>query len=333
MCCVIVNKFIVTREVSAEMRAYAIDQFGEPGSVRELPEPEVSAGSVVIRVRAASVNVFDGYVVMGGMKNYAEHRFPLIPGMDAAGVVVAAGEAAGGQIKPGDEVIATSFTKTYYGGGTFAEFVDVPASAVARKPAAMSFEEAATLPLTGLTALDALDAIDPQSGQVLVVVGATGGVGGYFTQMAAQRGANVFALARDETAEYASELGAAEVIDREAADPIDELRSAHPDGVEAIADFSGDTGLIDRLSALLKPNAKLTTTGARLDADAFAKHGTTVVSSNKVDPERLSELSNLVDSGKLRAPRIRTLPLERAAEMISEVAQRHNEGKVVLTID
>jgi NADPH:quinone reductase len=332
MCCVIVSRFIVTREVSAEMRAYAIDQFGEPGSVRELPEPEAAEGSVLIRVRAAGINVFDGYVVMGGVKDYAEHRFPLIPGVDAAGVVVS-GEAGGGKIKPGDEVIATSFTKPYYGGGTFAEFVDVPASAVARKPAAMSFEEAATLPLTGLTALAALDAIDPLPGQVLVVVGATGGVGGYFTQLAAQRGAKVFALARHETAEYASELGAAEVVDREAADPIDELRSAHPDGVDAIADFSGDTELIDRLSALLKPNAKLTSTGARLDADAFANRGITVVSSNKVDPERLSELSNLVDSGKLRAPRIRALPLERAAEMIGEVAQRHNEGKVVLTID
>lgn len=158
------------------MRAYAIDQFGQPGSVRELPEPVAADGSVLIRVRAASVNVFDGYVVMGGVKDYAEHRFPLIPGVDAAGIVVS-GEARDGQIKPGDEVIATSFTKTYYGGGTFAELVDVPASAVARKPTTWSVEQSAALPLAGLTALSAIDALDPQPGQLLVVAGATGGVG------------------------------------------------------------------------------------------------------------------------------------------------------------
>lgn len=314
------------------MRAYAIDQFGQPGSVREVPAATAGDGSILIRVHAAGVNVFDGFVVMGGMKEYREHRFPLIPGVDASGVVVA-GETAGGQIKPGDEVIATSFTKPFYGGGTFAELVEVPASAVAHKPATWSLEQSAALPLTGLTALSAIDALDPQPGQLLVVVGATGGVGSYFTQLAAQRGAKVIALARGETADYARELGAAEVIDREAADPIQQLRSAHHDAVDAIADFAGDTELIDRLSALLRAGGKLTTTGARLDADAFAKRGVTVVSSNNVNPERLRELSNLVDGGNLHAPRIRTLPLGRAADTIGEVAQRHNIGKVVLTID
>lgn len=314
------------------MRAFAIDEFGQPGSVRTVPDAVAAEGNVLVRVRAASINVFDGYVTVGGMKDYAEHRFPLIPGVDAAGVLVS-GEAADGQIKPGDEVIATSFTKPYYGGGTFAELVDIPANAVARKPATLSLEQAAALPLTGLTALSVVDALDPRPGQLVLVIGATGGVGSYFTQLAAQRGANVIALARAATADYARELGAAEVIDRETADPIAQLQAAHPDGVDAIADFAGDTELIDRLSALLKAGGKLTMTGARLDAQAFAKLGVTVVSSNKVSPERLTELSNLVDGGRLRAPRIHTIPLERAAETIGEVAQRHNTGKVVLTID
>jgi D-arabinose 1-dehydrogenase-like Zn-dependent alcohol dehydrogenase len=140
-------------------------------------------------------------------------------------------------------------------------------------------------------------------------------------------------VVRAETADYARELGAAEIIDREAADPIRQLRSAHPDAVDAIADFAGDTELIDRLSALLRAGGKLTTTGARLDAEAFARRGVTVVSSNNVNPERLLELSSLVDGGNLHAPRIRTLPLGRAADTIGEVAQRHNIGKVVLIID
>lgn len=313
------------------MRAYAIDQFGEQGSVRELPDPSPAHDSVLIRVQAASVNVFDGFVATGGMKDYAEHRFPLVPGVDAAGTVVETG-ADGSEFKPGDEVMATSFTKPYYGGGTFAELVEVPAKAVARRPSNLSVAEASALPLTGLTALAAVDALDPQPGQQLVVIGATGGVGGYFTQLAAQRGARLIALVRPETADYARQLGATDVIDRTAGDPADELRAMSPGGVDAIADFSGDADLIDRLSRLLRPGGRLTTTGARLDADAFAARGISVVNANEVKPERLAELTSLVERGSLRAPTIRTLPLESAADAIAEVSQRHNRGKVVLTV-
>jgi 2-desacetyl-2-hydroxyethyl bacteriochlorophyllide A dehydrogenase len=313
------------------VRAYAIQQFGESGSVHELPDPSPTVDSVLIRVEAASVNVFDGFLAMGGMKDYAEHRFPLVPGMDAAGTVVRSG-AGTSEFKPGDEVIATSFTKPYYGGGTFAELVDVPVTAVARRPSNLSVAEAAALPLTGLTALAAIDALDPQPGQQLVVIGATGGVGGYFTQLAAQRGARLIALARPETADYARQLGATDVIDRTAGDPADQLRAMSPGGLDAIADFSGDADLIDRLSTLLKPGGKLTTTGTRLDADPFAARGVSVVNSNQVKPERLVELTSLVESGSLRAPTIQTLPLDRAADAIAEVSQRHNRGKVVLTV-
>jgi len=314
------------------MRAYAIDEFGQTGSVRELPDPVASDGDVVIRVRAASVNVFDGYVVMGGVKDYAEHRFPLVPGVDAAGIVIS-GEAGGGNIKPGDEVIATSLTKPYHGGGTSAQLVDVPANAVARKPKTISFEQAAALPLAGLTALAALDALDPQSGQSLVVVGATGGVGSAFTQLAAQRGANVIALAGPASLEYARQLGASAVVDREAGDPVEYVRAANPEGIDMIADFSGDTDLLDRLASLMKPGGKLTTTGARLAPEAFEQRSITVVSSNQINPDRLPELSRLVDSGALRAPAIKSVPLERAGEAIGNVMQRHNLGKTVLTID
>jgi 2-desacetyl-2-hydroxyethyl bacteriochlorophyllide A dehydrogenase len=312
------------------MRAYAIDQFGEAGFVRELPVPSAAHDSVLIRVEAAGVNVFDEYVAKGAMKDYAEHRFPLVPGVDAAGIVVEAGAGAS-DFKPGDKVMATSFTKPYYGGGTFAELVDVPATAIARRPSNFSAAEAAALPLTGLTALAAVDALDPQAGQQLLVIGATGGVGSFFTQLAARRGVRLIALARPETADYARELGATDVINRIATDLATEVQALTPAGLDAIADFSGDTELIDRLSRLLKAGGKLTTTGTRLDVAAFEARGVSVVTSNEVKTERLAELTSLVESGSLRAPAIRTMPLDRAAEAIAEVSQRHNRGKVVLT--
>src|SRR5258707_1112638 len=122
------------------MRAFAIDEFGQPGSIHELPDPVPADGEVVVRVHAASVNPFDAFVASGGMRAYAEYVFPVVPGTDAAGVVAAVG-AGVESVSVGDEVIASATGKGVYGSGTFAELVALPAGAVAKKPGTMSLVE------------------------------------------------------------------------------------------------------------------------------------------------------------------------------------------------
>jgi len=314
------------------MRAYAIDRFGEPGTVRVLPNPEPADGEVVIRVRAASVNPMDAFVISGGAQGWKEHRLPLVPGLDAAGVVEQVG-AGVTELKTGDEVIANVSDMPFYGAGTFAERVAAPAGFVALKPARLSFDEASTLPLAGLTALAAVEALDPLNDKVVVVIGATGAVGSFFVQLAAKRGANVIALARPTNSDYARNLGAAEVVDH-TADPVAAIRAAKPDGIDAIADFTGNQTLLAGVSTLLKPGGVIASTGARqLDSEAYAARGLKVVAANRLPLDRLTDLTRAVEVDGIRPPHIERHPLDDAAAALARVGQRHNRGKVVLTID
>lgn len=218
------------------MRAFALESLGEPGSVRDLPDPEPKDGEVLVRIRAAGVNVFDAWVVLGAMKDAMEHRFPLVPGVEASGVVEATG-AGVTAFTPGDEVYGVS-VKPFLGEGTFAQLATFDAGGLSPKPRSVAHASAAALPHTALTALTVIDEIEPREGQVVLVVGATGGVGSSVTQLAASRGAKVIAVASAERADYARELGASETIDYTKGDLRDLVRAAHPGGVDALVDFS-----------------------------------------------------------------------------------------------
>jgi NADPH:quinone reductase-like Zn-dependent oxidoreductase len=313
------------------VRAFAIDEFGKPGEVTELPVPTAGQGEVVIRVAAASVNPMDAVVAAGGAQQWAQHRFPLVPGLDAAGTVTAVGPGVAG-ISVGDEVMASASDKPYYGGGTFAEFVAIPVQAVAKKPISVDIKAASTLPLAGLTALAAIEAIEPQSGQTIAVIGATGAVGSFFVQFAAKRGATVVALARPANSDYARQLGATEVIDH-TADPVAQIHKAHPDGIDAIADFTGNLTLVAATSLLLKQGGLIASSAAYgLDAALFATRGIEVGRVNALPNSRLSELARLIDGEGIRPPQIQERSLNDAAAALTAVGQRHNRGKVVLTI-
>jgi NADPH:quinone reductase-like Zn-dependent oxidoreductase len=108
------------------LRAFALDSFGEPGSMRELPTPGPVDGQVLVRVCAAGVNPFDAYVAGGYAKDVLEHRFPLVPGHDAAGVVEAVGDGVE-QPAVGDEVFG-AVGKPYLGEGTYAEMATMSAA-------------------------------------------------------------------------------------------------------------------------------------------------------------------------------------------------------------
>lgn len=314
------------------MRAFAVTDFDQPGSVMTLPDPEPAEGEVLVRVRAASVNPFDAVVAKGGTRTWpAETHVPLVPGVDAAGVVAAVGPGVDA-FKVGDEVVANAGGKTYWGGGTFAELVTVPMGAVAHKPADISFEIASAVPQTGLTALGAVDILEPSAGQVVLVAGATGGVGGWFTQLAVLRGATVVALARPENADYARELGASEVVDHTQPDMLEQLRAQYPGGVDALADFSGSPELVAALSAIVRDGGRVASSIGKAVQAVPQERGLTATQANKVDPARLPELLEPLAEGTIRPPKIHIVSLEAAGEVLAQAGQKQGVGKTVIRI-
>jgi NADPH:quinone reductase-like Zn-dependent oxidoreductase len=315
---------------SSTLRAFVINEFGQPGSIAEVVDPTPAEGELLIRVKAASVNPMDAFAASGGTAAWADTRLPFIPGLDAAGVIEQVGRGVSG-LEPGTEVVGNAGTKPFWGAGTFAELVALPAAAVTTKPAHLDPATASALPQAGLTALAAFENLDLGAGQSVLVVGATGGVGGYFTSLAASQGAVVAALARPENADYARRMGATAVFDYTSADVEAELRAAYPGGLDALADFSGNAELVGRLAGLLRAGGGITSSAAgMLDGEGLAARGFAFSPANRADLARLPELIALL--GTEARPEIRTVPFDQAGTALAEVGAGHTRGKVVLTI-
>lgn len=315
------------------MRAFAVDRFGETGSIRDLPVPTPGEGEVLVRVHAAGVNVMDPMYVAGWLKDYMEHRFPLVAGIDLSGVVEAIGPGVSG-FAPGDDVYGVS-AKPFVGEGTFAEYTVAPASALARKPAGLSHAEAAAAPHVALTALAAIDAAEPHAGQIVVLVGAAGGVGSFTSQLASERGARVIAVTRPESAGHAQSFGAAETVDYTAGDPVEQIKQRYPDGVDGVIDFHSDADEFARYGGLIRRGGVAVSTRGPAGAAApeLEKRGVRFASANRVPPERLPEITEALESGRLRVPPVKTFALERTADAITEMAAGHVRGKLAITVD
>src|SRR2546425_3656647 len=292
------------------MRVYAIDEFGKPGSIREVETPKPGEGEVLLRVRAAGVNAFDVAVVNGFAKEYMEHRFPLIPGLDGSGEVADMGGGVDGLVV-GDQVYGIA-QKGYQGAGTYAEFQTFPAAGLTAKPSALDHVGAAALPTAALTALSAVDAVDPREGRVVLIIGATGGVGSYATQLSAGRGARVLAVARGEYAEYALSLGASESVDYSSPDFTEQVRTRAAQGLDAIIDLSGNADIVGSVLDLVRSGGFVVSAAGGVDDAALEAHGLRGGSVNRAGLERLADLSRLVEGKQLVLPAIRTYPLEEA---------------------
>jgi NADPH2:quinone reductase len=311
------------------MRAYALDELGQPGSIHDLPEPEPAAGQVRVRVAAASLNPFDNAVIRGFMKDRMEHRFPLIPASDLAGTVDALGPDVRG-FAVGDQVFGVS-GKMVLGEGTLAELTTVSTGTIAKLPAKVEEVDGAALGLAGVSALDSVDAAAVQPNDVVVIVGASGGIGSYSVQLARLRGAHVIGVTSAPNTEYVKGLGADEVIDRNAGDVLDAIKAKHHDGVAAIIDTGSDAPALARLSEAVRAGGSVISMKGAAGIDELAKRG--IKGTNirtQVTTARLEHLAGLAASGKLKAPRIQTFSLEQAGEAFKVLG--HSGGKLVIKI-
>ena len=314
------------------MKAFAVEELGRPGAVRDLPVPEPGEGQVRIRIAAAGLNAFDNAVLQGYVKDHMEHRFPLVPGMDASGTVEALGEGVDGWAV-GDEVFG-SVGKMHLGEGTLAEFATMSTGTIARKPVSVEHAVAAAIPVAGVTALLMADALQLAEGHVVVAIGATGGVGSYLVQIAGGRGARVVAVCSAANADYARTLGAADVIDYAAGDVVEAIRSLHPDGIDAIADMHGDKEVIARLAELVRPGGHVASAVGSADVEGLQGRGigaTNVMGNVATAP--LEQLAGMLDRGEIAAPELHTFPLDDAAKAFEAVGSGHTRGKIVVLPD
>lgn len=308
------------------MRAVAVNRFGGRDELVgvELPTPEARPDGVLIRVEAAGVGPWD---VMSREGLFGEREFPYVPGFEVAGVVEAVGERVE-QFSAGDEVYAYNFP-----GGGYAEYVAAPAIVSARKPASLSFEEAASVPVAGTTAHQGLvDELGLREGETVLVTGAAGGVGSFAVQLAANvLGARVIGTASPRNHGYVRSLGASAVVDYHEGDWVAAVRQAAPEGVDAVLECVGGETLERSLAAVRDGGRVAYIVPA--DGQPRAPRGIGArFFSSAPDGSRLAKLAGLFDEGRIRTNLQEVLPLEEAALAHERIEGRHTRGKIVLCV-
>jgi NADPH:quinone reductase-like Zn-dependent oxidoreductase len=311
------------------MRAMVIDEWCGTDGIHEadLEPPPVAPDGLLVRVRAAGVNPVDTKVRGGYMAEKLPCHFPLILGWDVAGVVEQAGPAVTA-FKPGDEVYGY-VRRHHLQFGTYAEYTTATDTYFAHKPAELSFEEAAALPLAGLTAHQALETMGVRGGETLFIGGGSGGVGHLAVQLAIARGAHVIATASERNQDFLRELGA-QPLDYEADDVLARVRElTRGGGADAALDLFGGDGREAAFASLRRGGRIVSIAQPPPESrDGYEVHYVFV----RPDGDELRELAELVRGGQLRPHVEEVFPLDRAADAHERLEGGHVRGKLVLSV-
>lgn len=297
------------------MVAVRVHHYGGPDRlvVEETTTPKASASEALVRVCGAGVGPWDALVRSG--RSGIPQTLPLTPGSDISGIVEATGESIYGVTNP-------SFT------GGYAEYAVASLDSIARKPATLSFVEAASVPVVAVTAWQMLfDRAAVTAGQSVLVLGAAGNVGAYTVQLARWAGARVLALAAASDEQYLRGLGAADVVDFHT-ERVEE-RVHH---VDAVIDTVGGATQ-DRSFATLKPSGILVSSVSQPSETLAAKFGVrTAYFIVAVRRAQLERIAQLIDEGVLKTNLGIVLALSearKAHEMLAGTLA-HPGGKIVL---
>jgi NADPH:quinone reductase-like Zn-dependent oxidoreductase len=323
------------------MKAIVQERFGPPDVLRfaDTDRPEPGADDVLIRVHAASINPADWHILRGDP--YVARLMGIgltkpkarVAGSDAAGVVEAVGANVHG-VRPGDEVFG-------FFRGAFAEYACGAATKVVPKPASLTFEQAAALPIAATTALRGIrDVAGVTAGQRVLVNGAGGGVGSFAVQIAAALGAEVTGVCSTGNIELVRSLGAAHVIDYTAEDFTD-----GPTRYDVILDNVSSLPL-NGLRRVLTPKGTLVVNGGGSPGHVFGPIAVLLKAivvnmfvsqrlrplPSKENRQELLDVTALIEDGKLTPVVDRTYPLAEVAEGMRHVEQGHARGKSVVTV-
>lgn len=322
------------------MKAWVYERYGRPGDVLELREidvPEIGHDQVLVRVKAASVNPLDWHMMTGeprflrlleGLRRPKRKR----PGADVAGIVEAVGREVS-RFAPGDEVFGQSVA-------TLAEFVAVSESGLVAKPANLTFEEAAAVPVAALTALQGLrDWGGMEAGESILINGASGGVGTFAVQIAKALGAEVIGVCSTRNVEQARQIGADRVIDYTREDFVQA-----GDSYDLVFDGPGNRSL-GECSSVLKPGGTYVLFGGpkarwigplpRLVGMYVRSILTDLEVGNGIaerDLDDLEILRGMLESGEVTPVIDRNYKLEEAVEALEYQGTFHARGKIVITV-
>ena len=314
------------------MKAVIIRAFGSADRLElaEMPQPVPGPRQVLVKVMAASVNPVDYKIREQG--SWAGVPMPAILGYDAAGVV----EAVGSQVqrfKKGDEVFYSA--RIFGRQGTYAEYHVEDEDILAHKPASLSWEEAASLPLAAITAYDSIVTyFQTKVGDTVLVHAGAGGVGNFAVQLAKAAGARVLATGRSVNKDLITSLGADEVIDYQKVKFEDEvLRLTGGKGVDAAFDtVGGDT--VSRSIQVVRPYGKLATV-VSLSGNLNGmqpKNLTLYFGFMERTQAKIEALKTLVERKQLRPLIDSVFPLSEAAEAHRKIEAGGVRGKIVIQV-
>ena len=323
------------------MKAIVHERYGMPDvlELRDVDMPTIEDHQVLLRVHASSVNPAEWYGVTGpffarafggGLRKPKSTKV----GADVAGVVESVGKGVT-EFQPGDEVFGTS-------GAAWAEYAPAREVRLVRKPANVSFEEAAAVPIAALTALQALrDNGGVQSGQKVLINGASGGVGTYAVQLAKALGADVTAVCSTGNVDLVRSLGADRVVDYTKED-FTQLGERH----DVMLDIAGSRSF-RQFRRVLAPDAIVVIVGAKFPSNkgigplshiiatrlaSVGRSQTAKFFVAKITKEDLGFLAELLEAGKVRSVIDRRFELSETADAMRYLGEGHARGKVIITM-
>lgn len=324
------------------MKAAVYTRYGPPDvvQIKDVEKPVPKDNEVLIEVRAASVNAYDWHFLtadiflirlMGG--GLLKPKITRL-GADIAGRVEAVGRNVK-QFKPGDEVFGDIAA---YGNGGFAEYVSVPESALAPKPANISFEGAAAVPMAAVTALQGLrDEGQIHPGQKVLINGASGGVGTFAMQIAKSFGAEVTAVTSTRNIDQARALGADHVIDYAQEDftksgqQYDLILAAN--GYHPLSDYKRaltPQGIYVMAGGTMAQIFQAMLLGSWMSKPGGKKMGGV---SARISQKDLVILKELMEAGQVIPVIDRRYPLSETAEALRYIGEGHAKGKIVITVE
>ena len=333
------------------MKAAVLTHYDKKGTeleIREISTPIPEEDEVLVKIMTAAVNPLDNMIIRGEVKLIVPYAMPLVMGNEFAGVVEKTGKNAV-RFKPGDRVYGRMPLKKI---GAFAEYAAVKETALAVIPEYLSFEEAATVPLTALTAMQAFEVMDVHAGESVFISGGTGSLGAMAIPMAKSLGLRVYTNGSGENEERVRKLGAEKFIDYRKENYADVLS-----GVDHVLDTLGDRELPNEFKVLKEggslvslrgmPNGRFArrsgmplfkrllfqAAGRKYDRMAAAKKQTYDFLFVHEDGSQLDRIGRLFDKKHPLETSIDTVfTLEEINEALAKVKQGKSKGKTIITV-
>jgi NADPH:quinone reductase-like Zn-dependent oxidoreductase len=281
---------------------------------------------VRLRVHAATVNPTD---ILARNGTRAEQQKadppPYVPGMEAAGIIDEVGSGVPDRLRVGDAVMAIVVPKGSH--GAYREQIALDTRSVVRAPAGATHAEACTLPMNGLTARLSLDLLKLSPGQVIAVTGAAGAYGGYVVQLAKAEGLTVIADASEEDEKLVASFGA-DIVVRRGDDVASRIRSHFPEGVDGLADGAV---LNERVIPAVRDGGAFTSVrGFPGVPQRDIRFSTTFVRNYAQEFEKLDQLRQLVEDGRMTLRVAEVYPPERAADAHRRLEAGGTRGRLVI---